>query len=253
VGGDKLLIGVSVAIFLLTGGVVGIRLLWLARRTRQLPELLIGTTLFTTSLVFLPLAGASGVGRSPVGEVSLGLLAAALLVMWLGVSCLIAFPWRTFRPHERWAKALALLLSTLMLGLVAGLLMALRASPPEANSFEVVKLWSGLMRVPFLGALGWNVLETLREYGMARRRMALGMGDPVVANRFLLWGLSGGSQLAIHATSLGLHVRGVGMLAEPLGLFVVAAGLLLAAAMMWLVFLPPAPYRAFIERRARAI
>ena len=108
------------------------------------------------------------------------------------------------------------------------------------------------MRVPFLAALGWSALEALREYGMARRRLALGLGDPVVANRFLLWCLSGASQAAIHAMSLSLHVRGVGMLADPLGLFVVATGLLLAAAMMWLVFLPPAAYRRFVEDRARA-
>jgi hypothetical protein len=253
VAGDKLFIGVSIATFLLTGGVVGMRLLWLARRTRQLPELLIGTALVAANVLFFPLAGASGMGRNAVGEVQLGLFAAAMLVLWFAISCLIAFTWRTFRPHERWAKALALLLSAPLLGLVGGLLVTLRASPPEAGSFEAGKFWTGLIRAPLLGAYGWNLLEALRQYGMAKRRLALGLGDPVVANRFLLWGLAGVFQVAIQATSLSLHVRGVGILADPLGLLVVATGALSAAMMMFLVFLPPAAYRRFVERRARAI
>jgi hypothetical protein len=187
-GGDKLFMGVSIAAFLLTGGVVGMRLLWLARRTRQIPEVLIGTALVSANLLFFPIAGASGMGRSAIGEVHLGLFAAAMLVLWLAVSCLLAFTWRTFRPNERWAKNLALLLSALLLGLVGGLLVTLRASPPEASSFEAGKLWTGLIRIPLLGAFGWNLLESLRQYGMAKRRLALGLGDPVVANRFLLWG-----------------------------------------------------------------
>jgi hypothetical protein len=97
------------------------------------------------------------------------------------------------------------------------------------------------------------MLEALRQYGMAKRRMALGLADPLVANRFLLWGLVASFQVAIQAASLGLHVRGMGILADPLGLALVTAGSLLAAAMMWLAFLPPAAYRKFVERRARAI
>jgi len=161
------------------------RLLWLARRTRQLPEFLIGTALVGTNFLFFPMAGASGMVRIAVGEVHLGLFAAAMLVLWLGVSCLIAFTWRTFRPNERWAKVLVLLLSGLLLGLVGGL--------------------AGLF------------------------------------------------QVAIQATSLGLHVRGLGILADPLSLLVVATGALIAATMMFLVFLPPAAYRSFVERRAGEI
>jgi len=65
--------------------------------------------------------------------------------------------------------------------------------------------------------------------------------------------MAGVFQVVIQATSLSLHVRGVGILADPLGLLVVATGALSAALMMFLVFLPPAAYRAFVERRARAI
>jgi hypothetical protein len=59
-------------------------------------------------------------------------------------------------------------------------------------------------------------------------------------------------QVVIQSTSLILHVRGLGILADPLGLLVVATGALIAATMMFLVFLPPAAYRSFVERCARA-
>ena len=58
--------------------------------------------------------------------------------------------------------------------------------------------------------------------------------------------LAGVFQVTIQATSLGI-------LADPLSLLVVAMGARFAAMMMVLVFLPPAAYRSFIERRTRAI
>jgi hypothetical protein len=56
-----------------------------------------------------------------------------------------------------------------------------------------------------------------------------------------------------HVTSLGLRVLGLSILADPVSQLVVATGAPSAAMMMFLVCLPPAAYRGFIERRARAI
>jgi hypothetical protein len=86
---------------------------------------------------------------------------------------------------------------------------------------------------------------------MMRRRVRLGLGDPVVANRFLLWGIGAG------AAGLGSFIGVAGQLATG------AAGTqsswsmlssschgLIAAIALWLAFVPPGFYRRFIEKRS---
>lgn len=99
------------------------------------------------------------------------------------------------------------------------------------------------------GAFLWSAVAGLQEHAQARRRLALGLADPVVTNRFLLWGLFG-----VCATTL-LVVGMLGTwLAEvpgqpPLPLALLVSGLGIGAATcMWLAFFPPQAYL----RRLRA-
>jgi len=63
--------------FVLTCSVVGLRLLWLARRTRELPELCIGAGLFSVAAVGFPLLIASGVAVTAIG----GVVASAMMYL----------------------------------------------------------------------------------------------------------------------------------------------------------------------------
>ena len=96
-----------------------------------------------------------------------------------------------------------------------------------------------------------------------RRRCALGMANPVVANRFLLWSLWTGA-LALQGTAqlalrVGLWATGVGdivgSVGDPGGLWLPALALIkanialvgpVAAVSVWLSFSPPAAYRRWL-------
>jgi hypothetical protein len=77
---------------------------------------------------------------------------------------------------------------------------------------------------------------------MALRRMALGLADPVVTNRFLLWGLFGLMATGINVASAAGVVLGADPTHSPLVL--VPMGLLGAGAALakYLAFFPPAWY-----------
>ena len=81
-----------------------------------------------------------------------------------------------------------------------------------------------------------------------RRRVRIGIGDPLVANRFLLWGIGTLATLLVALLYIGMQLRGHYEL--PASLIGVSSTLVLASAIAeWLAFLPPRSYR---ERFARA-
>jgi hypothetical protein len=124
------------------------------------------------------------------------------------------------------------------------------ASPGDMSSFEAGSLWSGLLRIPLMAGYTWTAVEAQRSHGMARRRLAPGLGDPVVAIGFLLWGVMGVSQICVHNASSVLHLQGLGMLQSPVGLFVVAAGGAVGSVLMFLAFVTPKAYQDFLRGRA---
>jgi hypothetical protein len=248
----KILLWLPSVAFFLMSGVVAIRLLLLARRTRELPERLMGGGLLCMIFIFVPIMASTGMGRQPVGEVNIDLLAFGIVFLWGGLTAIIAFTWKTFRPTEVWAEALILFVSASTAGAACGMVGALYASPPDMASFEAGKLWTGLLRIPLICGVAWTGFEGTHAYRMARKRLALGLSDPVVTNRFLLWGIVGFAQVAIHSVSLLLHFMGIGMMVTPLGLFVVSIGSAVGSICMWLVFIPPAAYMRWVEGRSAA-
>ena len=250
--GSQLILVLTSAAFFLSAAGVGIRLLMLARRTRGLPERLMGVGLTCVITLYIPIMAYSGIGRLAVSEVKVGVLAFGSIFIWLGVTCLVAFTWKVFRPDEDWALALTVLLGSGVAAACGGMVASLLSSPGEARSFEVAQLWTGLLRVPMLISFGWTGLEGLHQYRLARRRYALGLGDPVVANRFLLWGVVGLVQVVITSVSVVLHFRGAGMMGSPVALFIMAVGGLVGAVFLILTFLPPKAYVSFVRRRAAA-
>jgi hypothetical protein len=231
-------------------GFVGLRLLWLAWRSRELPELLIGAAFTGLIFVAAPLMGAAGMGRVAAGEIRFAFFVPSLVAIWLGLTCLTLFTWKTFHAQAGWAKALTLILSLSVAIVAWGMISSLRDAPPEMISFEAARFWSGMLRAPIIAIFLWSGASALHAHHMARRRMALGLSDPVVVDRLLLWGLVGLFQAVVNSTSLVLHLRGVAMMADPVGLSVVAVGGLLGALSMYLTFLPPRAYLRFVRRRA---
>lgn len=248
----KLFLIISSSAFLLSCGAIGIRLTLLSRRTGGMPERMLGIGLATMTCVAVPLNAISGLGRLNAGELDYRALVLGNIALWIGFTGVAGFTWKAFRPADEWAAMLMLALSSAMAAVCGGTVAAQLSSPPELSAFEAGFLWSGLLRIPLVVAFAWTAIESLRNYGMARKRIAIGLGDPVVANRFLLWGIVGVVQVCVHTVSLTLHFQGMGMMQSAIGLFVVSAGGLAGAALLYLTFMTPQAYERFLRSRAVA-
>jgi hypothetical protein len=233
--------------FVLTSFVLGARLLAMASQTRELPELAIG----------LNFVVAGGIGYT------LLILAESLRVLppdWTGVgsfagvtaislgSLLIAeFSRRVFRPDSALARtALGALGVLLLLGIAGSWMLHV------ARASEGAGVWLGRW-VPNLGILvayGWASCEPLRFSMLMRRRARIGFGDPLIANRFLLWSVGTGAIAGVALVHLVAQLFGRYELpAELVGL--VSSLVLITALTEWLAFFPPRAYlRRFEAKRA---
>ena len=164
--------------------VLGVQLLALAVRTRRLPELWIG-------LFFLCTAPGAGLMLAVLEQWKRGvavewMVQLGLPLISLGTICCYLFTCSTFRSGQRWAQGLA----------AAGSALCLWGCFTQLGGLSG-QLDSGRPHLSFVLArvlcFGWATYEALRLYRMMRRRRALGLGDPVVANRFLLFAVWSGS------------------------------------------------------------
>jgi hypothetical protein len=230
----------------LTSWIVGGRLLWLARRTRQAPELLIGGALFLAGGVWSPLVA---VGRQATGlsdELRAALVAVGALAGVAGMTMLAVFNWRVFRPQERWAAALAGTIGLALLGHFAAqsLMLGWTDFARSERGPWLFGTWLGV------GIYAWSTYEAWRQYRMLARRRALGLADPVVTDRMRLWALSMTSAFAGAGVLAVCQLLGIPVGGTLLGLSVSAAIALLASSFLWLAFLPPAAYVARVRAAA---
>lgn len=239
-----LLAVVSLGVFVLVGAGVGIRLLALARRTRGLPELVLGAGLAGVCFGTLPaLVATVALEVGPIGFRK-ALFVAGLIPIGLFVASFHLFTWSVFRRRSRMAGALALAAAALSLVDVAGIGWVRIAH--ETDIEAQTRPWAlGLMAL-FAAGFAWTGVESMLYHAAMRRRAALGLADPAVANRFLLWGLAA---LAAIACMLGVgmaKVYGVKVVAHPGTQLLMGTAGLLVAGCWYLAFLPPAFYTRWL-------
>lgn len=236
--GPLLWASVAIAIAL---GLLGARLVRLASASGEHPELLLGLFFLSIGpMGFLPVFALTWAAdlRPDHHLVVVGLGATGRTI---AVALLTAFTWRVFRPESAWAAglfgAILLLLSTgyAHTALVDGFGSA---SPGSVG-------WH--LRIgPRVVAVSWCTIEPLRFYVMARRRVALGLMTPMIANRFLLWSIWGGACLAVLVSAIVAQFVDVGQIANGIR----AGAGLVAGAAIGLTFFPPSAYARWVERRA---
>jgi hypothetical protein len=243
-------LALAILVFVLAASAVGLRLLALARRTRQLPELLVGGGFSLIGLLGYPLAMLSGFGRGAVSEVHVGVWLVGVLLMNAGLACLYAFTARVFRPEGASGWALAALLTAANVASGLGSLSALLAAPPEALSFRVAGAWTVLGQLSSGAGFGWIGVESWLQFQMAQRRRSLGLSDPTVANRFLLFVLFALCAMGMNvANSLALAAGVSAVESAPVQLAMALLGIS-ASACMYLAFLPPPAYRRWLSGAA---
>jgi hypothetical protein len=232
--------------FVLASLIVGVRLLALASRTHQLPELAIGAGLVLLAGISYPaLTAGFMLGESPGLQASVMGLSGVASV--LGQTGIAIFNWRVFRPAEHWPALLAT-------GVAAGMtaLWLWQALGPGFASFArdqqgpwALQQWCSIV------TMGWGGLESIAYYGKLRKRLALGLADPLVTDRLRLWAIAMGAAFSSTGIAALLRAAGFQMTGEVTGLFVGPLGVASAVA-MWLAFLPPQRYVNWVLARAGA-
>jgi hypothetical protein len=112
------------------------------------------------------------------------------------------------------------------------------------------KLWTLSSSAISAVGFGWTAAESAAYWSRLRLRVGLGLADPLVVNRVLLWALVGASSVLINAVNVAGLLRGVNVLQDPLTML--ATGVLgsFNSVALWLAFLPPEAYARWIRRGA---
>jgi hypothetical protein len=250
-----LLGGVSLLLFCGVAWVLAIRLLCLARRTRQAPEALLAIAYLLIAGLGYPLSAASmdSSGNLSPGP-ALALLALGSVLSGLGLAAMFVFTWKAFRPDSRWALgacSVAILAITVNGFLKVQMLYAAPSFKAVAQAVATHPLSVQVILIAVL-AFAWPAWESLRYHGLLRRRLSLGLAEPLVANRFLLWGIACSSSVFASVLNAGIAASGQNILEHTPVLVVSSLAGVLNSVLLILAFLPPPSYVRFIERRATA-
>jgi len=223
--------------------VAGIRLLALATRTWALPELSLGAGLVVGVVAgYVPETVVLATDwAAPAAE--RGILAVTQVAIRLAALAILFFTWRVFRPDETWALW--------VFGILVGALVVSWVGFPLTQIHALTlaeRVWYEVFAVARSACLAWGALESFRCWRTGLRRGRLGLSDPLVTNRFLLWSIALGASALLMGSTIWAGLAGVDpsspawVLLESLFGSVGAVGL-------WLTFFPSDAYRRRIERR----
>ena len=248
----QVIVSLSLLSLILPAAWIGSRLIARGWRGDDWTQLCLGIGLFSftavgTPAVLVSSAVLEGLGRGAfVACIGVGQIANAVTV-----TALYLFTLRVFRRDSRAARigaAFGIAAYAIAAVAVAWMAASLEAGshyPPALRSIIVLgALAAG-------GALGWAATESLLYYRMARRRVTLGLAEPLVANRFLLWGT--GCVLATLMIVLIVTFIGAGFTFEAPALQLSTSFCTLGTGVsFYLAFSPPDRYESWLCARAAA-
>ena len=227
------------------------RLLRSSRRSGGRPEWWLGLAFGAVGATVWLIPFAAREGMAPEAAKT------AALAAQLGISASIAglarFTWLVFRPTSGAAGLLAGALIAANLAGGAALVATRTAVPVGALGLAVLSCRAAVMF--------WLFAESAHYARAMQLRLRLGLAEPLVANRFVLWSIWTGALAFVPAFVLALRISGLidePVPGQPLPVALRAvfaalgAGLAVALAACWLAFYPTAWYRSWIERRAPA-
>ncbi len=173
--------GVFAGLVYIIAGVHLIRLSW---QSQKAPELLLGMSLLLWGLSYacwqIPIATANQPLTQP-------LFFAGRVFTHAGTIFFAYFIWIVFRNQVRWARYLVY---TIAISLFAGVAGSISVGDWEGIR-PLSNPWWWLDWTAGAVAMSWVGVEGFIQYQKARQRMRLGLCDPFVCNRYLLWGIVG--------------------------------------------------------------
>jgi len=239
---------IAIGVLIVGSLVVGLRLLVLHRRTGAAPELLLGGML----LLAVGIGYALMIATPRVDPSWRGMLQmVSAFATCTGFSLLFAFTWRVFHPQEWWARLFAGAgMLTMLVAIVRRCIQVSTRGAIDITQEASIDL--ALQGGTVVVAYSWTAWESLRYYGLMRRRVALGLADPTVCNRFLLWGLMAltvNAGIAVNILAFAIHVDS---LQTPWVLLLSSTTGLTQVVLLVLAFLPPRSYLSWVRARASA-
>jgi len=225
---------------------LSLRLFRLAWRTRRLPEFLVGIY-----FLLVPFAISLSIRVDRFDAIHAAVVRAASNALFTaGGVALLLFAWCVFRPDSRWARWLALGGTAAIVAIWA---LAIPLGLYEAST-------SMFLLMPVYASYLWVFFESLRYFLLLRRRQRLGLADPVIMNRFLLFAIWTGGVGVITlmgvAGSFAQLMSGTfhdgGALGNPVVLGITRVLALPIAVSIFLTFLAPARYHAWLRAKAPA-
>jgi hypothetical protein len=160
----------------------GVRLIRLSWKSQKSPELMIGMSFVLWGISYFCWQIPIAMSNQPLTQ---PLFFAGRIFTNAGTIFLAHFIWVGFRNQSRWAKYLVY---SITFGLLAGMAGSIAGGDweglkPTSNHWWFLDWGSGFV------AMLWVGIEGFIEYPKARQRARLGHCDPLVSNRFLLWGI----------------------------------------------------------------
>jgi hypothetical protein len=248
---------------LLLSAIIGVRLVRLARSAAAGPEIWLALYFLLAAFLGMGLSNFVYMSWADAGMALPERLAAILNAGYLfgttaGMGCLYVFTRLTFRHDARWARVLVGAVTAVMVVGYAGIGVSgdFALSLVPGTAYWVT--WAARTSV-FL----WLLIESFRYWGMLRRRLRLGLVDPLVANRFLLWGMWSTVMLSMgqvdplarvwYVTTIGAGAQWDPALGRPIVVTLVTATSTLGIAAMttlYLTFFPTRAFRRWIAARA---
>ncbi len=227
--------------------VVGARLVHLSIRTRSASVWVLGLTFLIWSLSYvLWLAPAALQGQSVLES---QFLIASRIATNLGGIGIAFFPLLAFRRESAWAKWLV---AAITICVIAGRVGSHWVGDP-AGLEPLANLWWWLEWIGEIAPAIWIGVEGFHHYGTTRRRVRMGLCEPIVGHRFLLWGIAGVFWTLLDFVVIGQFVEFwiTGSWSATLD-YLVGFCEIAALAMIWLAFFTPARYRRMVNRPAVA-
>jgi hypothetical protein len=236
----------SILVCALVGSLVGIKLLTIAARSHKFPELAIGIALFSYAALSQPaLLVKEILGEEVSPGLQIGVTIFNLLFLYVTLVALALFTWRVFGAESRWRPALA---AGIAVGALTGAGVSVWHTWLQLSANLPTIMYRSLGMTPFyvLG-FGWMSVESLRYHARMRKRLALGLADPVLTNRFLVWGTGQAvSTLVTLVLFVAIMTQPEISPSDPLVAWVVTLAGLVNAVVWWLTFMPPAAYLRWV-------
>jgi hypothetical protein len=222
--------------------IAGARLYRLSSQTGELPERLLGAAFLTWGVSYLswqlPIAMETGSLANP-------LLVVGRVTNDIGVVAFAFFVTVVFRNQERWATWLAIAVGVCVVGGLGGSIWV--GDEEGIRPLGNPSWW--LQTAGEIALFVWTAAEGFIQHRKARQRLRLGLCEPMICNRYLLWGLTGAVWVVYEFVVIVQQIEFERTQVWSASMDSVVGGIeLIAVALIWFVFFPPAFYQRRIDR-----